>query len=192
MSAQTHDYDLIIRNGYVVDGSGLPRRRVDVGIRDGKVAKMAHLEDKTAAQEIDAEGMIVAPGIVDAHTHYDPQITFAATLPSEGEFDIVYAWSAIHYVPDPLDLLVGFTRYRPQIILIVHSPFAPRAFVRAQVQGTVCLPHWVISLPEAERVMQEHGYRLAMRATDDFAYNVDNYDADHRVPHMANLLFVRD
>ncbi len=76
MSAQPHDYDLIIRNGYVVDGSGLPRRRVDVGIRDGKVAKLAHLEDKTAAQEIDAKGMIVAPGIVDAHTHYDPQITF--------------------------------------------------------------------------------------------------------------------
>ncbi|HZP76292.1 MAG TPA: methyltransferase, TIGR04325 family [Pseudolabrys sp.] len=122
----------------------------------------------------------------------DPQITFAETLPSEGEFDIVYAWSAIHYVPDPLDLLVRFTRYRPQIILIVHSPFAPRAFVRAQVQGTVCLPHWVISLPEAERVMQENGYRLAMRATDDFAYNVDNYDPEHQVPHMANLLFVRD
>lgn len=76
MSAQPHDYDLIIRNGFVVDGSGMPRRRVDVGIRDGKVAKMAHLEDKTGAQEIDAKGMIVAPGIVDAHTHYDPQITF--------------------------------------------------------------------------------------------------------------------
>ncbi|HEX4505281.1 MAG TPA: amidohydrolase family protein [Alphaproteobacteria bacterium] len=76
MSAQPHDYDLIIRNGYVVDGSGLPRRRVDVGIRDGKVARMAHLEGRTGAQEIDAKGMIVAPGIVDAHTHYDPQITF--------------------------------------------------------------------------------------------------------------------
>jgi N-acyl-D-amino-acid deacylase len=76
MTAQPHDYDLIIRNGYVVDGSGLPRRRVDVGIRDGKVAKLAHLDGKTGTQEIDAKGMIVAPGIVDAHTHYDPQITF--------------------------------------------------------------------------------------------------------------------
>ncbi len=72
----SHDYDLIIRNGFVVDGLGLPRRRVDVGIRDGKIAKMAHLTGKTAGQEIDAKGMIIAPGIVDAHTHYDPQITF--------------------------------------------------------------------------------------------------------------------
>jgi len=76
MAERKHEYDLIIRNGFVVDGSGLPRRRVDVGIRDGKIAKMAHLEGHSAAEEIDAAGMIIAPGIVDAHTHYDPQITF--------------------------------------------------------------------------------------------------------------------
>ena len=72
----TPDFDLIVRGGLVVDGTGLPRRRVDVGVRDGRVATMAHLDGATATEEIDAEGMIVAPGIVDAHTHYDPQITF--------------------------------------------------------------------------------------------------------------------
>jgi len=70
------DYDLIVRNGYVVDGSGLPRRRVDVGVRGGKIAKIGRLEQARATEEIDAGGCIVAPGIVDAHTHYDPQITF--------------------------------------------------------------------------------------------------------------------
>ena len=70
------DFDLVVRNGMVVDGTGLPRRRVDVGIRDGRVARLAHLDDATADDEIDAGGMIVAPGIVDVHTHYDPQITF--------------------------------------------------------------------------------------------------------------------
>jgi N-acyl-D-amino-acid deacylase len=69
-------YDLIVRGGMVVDGSGLPRRRVDVGVRDGKVARLAHLDGCTADEEIDATGCIVAPGIVDIHTHYDPQITF--------------------------------------------------------------------------------------------------------------------
>jgi N-acyl-D-amino-acid deacylase len=72
----TTAYDLIIRNGMVIDGSGLPRRRADVGIRDGKVARIAHLADQTATDEIDAGGLIDAPGIVDPHTHYDPQITF--------------------------------------------------------------------------------------------------------------------
>ena len=69
-------YDLIIRGGVVVDGTGLPRRRVDVGIRGGRIARLAHLDGAAAREEIDATGAIVAPGIVDIHTHYDPQITF--------------------------------------------------------------------------------------------------------------------
>jgi len=70
------DFDLIVRNGLVVDGTGLPRRRIDVGVCDGRVVSLAHLGDASAADEIDADAMIVAPGIVDVHTHYDPQITF--------------------------------------------------------------------------------------------------------------------
>jgi N-acyl-D-amino-acid deacylase len=69
-------YALVVRGGSVVDGTGLPRRRVDVGVRDGKVATLGRLDDADAEDEIDATSMIVAPGIVDAHTHYDPQITF--------------------------------------------------------------------------------------------------------------------
>ena len=70
------DYDLIVRNGNVIDGTGLPRRRVDLGIRGGRIAKIGRLENASASEEIDASGLIVAPGIVDAHTHYDPQITY--------------------------------------------------------------------------------------------------------------------
>jgi N-acyl-D-amino-acid deacylase len=70
------EYDLIVRGGFVVDGTGLPRRRVDLGVRKGRVAALARLDDCTAPEEIDARDLIVAPGIVDAHTHYDPQITF--------------------------------------------------------------------------------------------------------------------
>ena len=70
------EYDLIVRNGDVVDGTGLPRRRLDVAVKDGRIVKLARLDGARAREEIDATGRIVAPGIVDAHTHYDPQITF--------------------------------------------------------------------------------------------------------------------
>lgn len=70
------EFDLVIRNGYVIDGTGMPRRRVDVGVRDGRIARIGRLDGAVAKEEIDAKGRIVAPGIVDAHTHYDPQITF--------------------------------------------------------------------------------------------------------------------
>ncbi|ANI79644.1 N-acyl-D-amino-acid deacylase family protein [Sphingobium sp. EP60837] len=69
-------FDLIITGGLVIDGTGLPRRRVDIGVKDGRVAAFGHLKGAASRRQIDASGMIVAPGIVDPHTHYDPQITF--------------------------------------------------------------------------------------------------------------------
>lgn len=76
MNSSGARYDLVVRGGMVVDGTGLSRRRVDVGVRDGRVVKLAHLPEGAATREIDATGRVVAPGIVDVHTHYDPQITF--------------------------------------------------------------------------------------------------------------------
>ena len=68
------EYDLVIRNGTVVDGTRLPRFRADVGIKHGRVGKIGRIGRVTAARELDATGCIVAPGFVDLHTHYDAQI----------------------------------------------------------------------------------------------------------------------
>jgi len=67
-------FDTIIRGGTVVDGSGLPRRRADVGIKQGTITDIGRLSG--ARRTIDADGLVVMPGIVDAHTHYDPQLSF--------------------------------------------------------------------------------------------------------------------
>ena len=69
-------HDLVIRGGIVVDGTGLARRRADVAIESGRIAAVGHVSPKGAARVLDAGGLIVAPGIVDLHTHYDPQLTF--------------------------------------------------------------------------------------------------------------------
>lgn len=70
-------YDLVLMGGIVVDGTGLARRRADVGIKDGIVQHIGFIpESVSAARTMDVTGMIVAPGIVDLHTHYDPQLTF--------------------------------------------------------------------------------------------------------------------
>jgi len=65
--------DLLIRNGTVVDGTGAPRRVADVAVKDGVVVEIGKVKDG-AARTIDADGLIVAPGFVDPHTHYDAQI----------------------------------------------------------------------------------------------------------------------
>ena len=66
-------YDLLIRNGTVIDGSGLPRFQADVAIAQGKIAAIGRIRDG-ATQVIDAEGHMVSPGFVDGHTHMDAQV----------------------------------------------------------------------------------------------------------------------
>src|SRR5208282_2232143 len=66
-------YDILIRNGTIVDGSGMPRFRADVGIANGKIAAIGRLHEN-ARETIEADGHIVSPGIIDAHTHMDAQV----------------------------------------------------------------------------------------------------------------------
>jgi N-acyl-D-amino-acid deacylase len=66
-------FDLIVKNGMIVDGSGLPRYRGDIGVKDGKIAEIGRLTG-AARETLDAEGHVVSPGFVDGHTHMDAQI----------------------------------------------------------------------------------------------------------------------
>lgn len=74
-----HAYDLIIRNGTIVDGTGAPRFAGDIAVKGGLIAAVGTVRGD-AAQEIDASGRIVAPGWVDVHTHYDGQATWDAEM----------------------------------------------------------------------------------------------------------------
>jgi len=65
-------YDLVIKNGMVVDGSGFSRYRADVAVKDGTIVEIGKIRGAAAAT-IDADGLFVAPGIIDTHTHYDAQ-----------------------------------------------------------------------------------------------------------------------
>lgn len=67
------NYDLVIRGGTVIDGSGGDRFRADVGVANGQVATVGEIRDR-GEEEIDASGLFVTPGFIDGHTHFDAQI----------------------------------------------------------------------------------------------------------------------
>jgi len=70
--------DLLIRDAEIVDGTGAPARRGDVGISDGRIAAVGDIND-LAAKTVDAQGQTLAPGFVDLHTHYDAQLFWDPT-----------------------------------------------------------------------------------------------------------------
>src|SRR5206468_1392877 len=75
----TQDVDLIVRNGLVVDGNGGEPFTADVAISRGRIVELGTVTTR-GREEIDADGLIVTPGFVDIHTHYDGQVTWESRL----------------------------------------------------------------------------------------------------------------
>jgi N-acyl-D-amino-acid deacylase len=69
--ANAPKFDLVVTNGRIVDGSGNPWFRADVGIKDGRITRVGKIDPAAAARVIDAANRIVSPGFIDVHTHVE-------------------------------------------------------------------------------------------------------------------------
>jgi N-acyl-D-aspartate/D-glutamate deacylase len=103
--------DVAIRGGTVVDGTGAPPRVADLGIADGRVVEIG--PNLRAAQELDATGLLVLPGFLDLHTHYDPQVLWDPELtPSsyQGVTSVVAGNCGFSLAPCPADMRASMLR----------------------------------------------------------------------------------
>jgi N-acyl-D-aspartate/D-glutamate deacylase len=96
-------HDLVIWGASVIDGTGADPRRIDVAVKDGRIAALGTVTGE-ARERVDADGLTLAPGIVDLHTHYDAQITWDATMspsPSLGVTTAIMGNCGFGIVPSP-------------------------------------------------------------------------------------------
>ena len=94
-------YDLLIKNGLIVDGSGMPAFRGDVGVKNGKIAEIGKLSS-AAKKTIDADGRAVSPGFIDNHCHYDAQVTWdplCTFSPEHGATSVIFGNCSLSLAP---------------------------------------------------------------------------------------------
>jgi N-acyl-D-amino-acid deacylase len=140
-------FDLVLRGGHVVDGTGSPRVRADVAIADGRIAAIGAIPADAARRSIDVSGLVVAPGFVDIHSHCD----FVLPLPDQAEF-------LRHFVAQGITTLVtGNCGYAP-------APIDPRTAPLLQAYTAFIKPrdlewHWR-TFGEYLDYLDEHGVYL--------------------------------
>ena len=133
-AAQSPRYDIAIVNGTVIDGSGGPRARQDVAVKDGKIALVGRVAAAEAARVIDARGLVVAPGFIDVHTHADNLVNRpdAANFVRMGVTTIV----AGNCGSSALDVGAALTALRERPAAVNFATLIGHNTVRASVMGS--------------------------------------------------------
>ena len=146
-------FDLVIRNGSIVDGTGAAPFKADIGVRSGRIAAIGS-GLAAGTEEIDATGQIVTPGFVDIHTHYDGQATWDERLQPSSWHGVTTAVMG--------NCGVGFAPCKPQdhdrLIRLMVVPRAGRLGQTFQL-GTL---RWIDAEPPPE-----HLQRVARAAADN-------------------------
>ena len=107
-----HDVDMVVRNGRIVDGTGAEAFEADIAISGGRIVEVGTLSVR-GRDEVDAQGLVVTPGFVDIHTHYDGQVTWADRLipsSSHGVTTVVMGNCGVGFAPcrpDQHEMLIG-------------------------------------------------------------------------------------
>ena len=163
LAAQDAPYDLIVSGGHVVDGAANPWFRADIAIRGDRIAAMGDLKNATARQRIDAQGLTVAPGFIDVHSHGRRGIFLVPTAENylrEGVTTIIEG-------PDgssPLPLPPFFSKLQQTGISINVGSFVGHGTIREQVVGLV---NRDATAPELDRMRS-----LAEQAMKDGAFGL--------------------
>ena len=128
-------YDILIRNGRVLDGSGNPWLAADIAVRDGRIAAMGRLGNAPAARVIDAHGLTVSPGFIDAHSHASGGL--AGTL-KDGRQLLAQGLTTVMLNPDgggPIDLRAQRAGFEQRGVGVNVALYVPHGSIRREIVG---------------------------------------------------------
>jgi N-acyl-D-amino-acid deacylase len=134
-SQPTPTYEVLIRNGRVLDGRGGPAIAADIGIRDGRIVEIGAIGDRPAAKVIDARGLTVTPGFIDVHSHASTGL--AGSL-KEGRQLLAQGITTVALNPDgggPVDIKAERATYERQGVGVNLMFYAPHGSIRREVIG---------------------------------------------------------
>ncbi|MFC7691445.1 amidohydrolase family protein [Paeniroseomonas aquatica] len=141
---------LVIRNGTIVDGSGGTPFKGDIAIEDGRITQVGVVTAR-GAEEIDAKGMIVTPGFVDIHTHYDAQATWSSHLDSSslnGVTTVLIGNCGVGFAPcrpgarDALVKLMEGVEDLPEVVLTEGLPWNWESFPQSSTCSAPANTTW--------------------------------------------------
>lgn len=134
------EFDLLIVNGRVLDGSGNPELRADVGIRGGRIAELGDLTGRPARRTIDATGLIVVPGFIDLHSHSDGSLAGEEMEPRKAHNLVAQGITTVVGGPDGRNAIWPLSAeaeaLRSQGIAMNFVPMVGHSTVRGQVMGS--------------------------------------------------------
>lgn len=184
--SQEAPFDILIRGGTVVDGSGAPRFRADVGIRGGRVAQIAPdgIAPAEAREVLDAEGLIVSPGFIDNHAHIQLSIREYPLAENFLRQGITTLLASLHSgdQPWPLDQHIASLEVAPNV-----GFFAGHTWVRKQVLGFEDREPTAAELEEMKRLVEETMRQGALGLSTGLLYVPANYARTEEVVELAKV-----
>jgi N-acyl-D-amino-acid deacylase len=205
-SSQQH-YDVIIRNGHIIDGTGSPWYRADLGIRDGRIAAIGRLDNAVGKRTIDAKEMIVAPGFIDmlgqseltilVDPHVPSKIFQGITTEITGEGESVapltdaliqadsLAFQHLHITPDWRTFAQYFARLEKQGIGINFASYIGAAQTRRLVLGDADVAPTPAQLSQMRALVREAMMQGAMGVSTALEYTPAPYASTEELIALA-------
>ena len=180
------EYDIIIKGGKIVDGTRAPAFVGDLGIKDGKIAQIGGLRKSSATQVLDASGLVVGPGFVDLHTHYDSQVQWDPYCTGSGWHgvtSVILGNCGFGFAPCPPD---EQARDRLMLALTRNEAIPFEAMKLGMIWDWVTYPEFLDSL---DRIPKGVNLSSLVALSPIYAWVMGGYEeAKERRPNESELL----